>query len=251
MLCTVICAFCSFIPSLVSRLHSPRWVKKLSRFWERGYIIIPSTVLSLAITPVPSSLPLSQLQFRYATAFDLLLLLVGTLLSILQGCGLPLMVILFGGVTNAFINQAATQDFVTPNSSLAVSCASTVSNTSNIPLNDFVDALSRNITTGAVDCEAEAFGVTLDDLLQICFTNHSQCLPDDRFIAVINQQVLWFVALAVAVLVAGFVQISFFQVACERQVNRIRLYYYRAVMRQDIGWFDGNPSGELSSRLSE
>ena len=29
------------------------------------------------------------------------------------------------------------------------------------------------------------------------------------------------------------------------------LYYYRAILRQDIGWFDGNPSGELASRLSK
>ena len=196
-------------------------------------------------------LPHSRLQFRYATALDLLLLLAGTLLSIVQGCGLPLMVVLFGDVTNAFINQAATQDFVTPNSSLAALCASTVSNTSNIPLDDFLDALSRNITTGAADCDAEAFGVTLDELLLICFTNRTQCLSDDTFIAFINQQVVWFAVLAVAVLVAGFAQISFFQASCERQVNRIRLCYYRAIMRQDIGWFDSNPSGELSSRLSE
>ena len=43
----------------------------------------------------------------------------------------------------------------------------------------------------------------------------------------------------------------FYQTACERQLYKIRLNYYRAILRQDIGWFDGNPSGELASRLSE
>ena len=162
------------------------------------------------------------------------------------------MVILFGDVTNAFINQAATQAFISPNNSVAVACAaSAVSNISNTPLNDSMDAVLSNITTGIVDCNANAFGVTLDEILQICFSDHSQCLSDDRFISVVNRQVIWFVVLAVGVLIASFGQLSFFQVACERQINRIRLYYYRAIMRQDIGWFDNNPSGELSSRLSE
>uniref|UniRef100_A0A1X7TB27 ABC transmembrane type-1 domain-containing protein n=1 Tax=Amphimedon queenslandica TaxID=400682 RepID=A0A1X7TB27_AMPQE len=41
------------------------------------------------------------------------------------------------------------------------------------------------------------------------------------------------------------------QLACERQVYKIRLAYYRAVLHQDIGWFDLNASGELTSRLND
>ena len=53
------------------------------------------------------------------------------------------------------------------------------------------------------------------------------------------------------VFLASYIQVFFYQTACERQLYKIRLYYYRAILRQDIGWFDSNPSGELASRLSE
>ena len=42
-----------------------------------------------------------------------------------------------------------------------------------------------------------------------------------------------------------------YQLAAERQVYKIRLLFYQAILRQNIGWFDSNPSGELSSRLTE
>ena len=112
-------------------------------------------------------------------------------------------------------------------------------------------ALLSNISTGTVVCNANALGVTLETIVLGCFGDDRECLPNDEFIDTINRLVYGFVGVAVAALILGFTQISFFQVACERQVKRIRLQYYRAVLRQNMGWFDTNPSGELSSRLSE
>ena len=64
-------------------------------------------------------------------------------------------------------------------------------------------------------------------------------------------QILTFVGIGLGVLLLGYIQITLYQIADERQVHKIRLLFYRAVLRQNIGWFDSNPSGELASRLSE
>ena len=89
------------------------------------------------------------------------------------------------------------------------------------------------------------------------FSTESRCLTDDTFI---NGEggadgILWivylFLIITFGVFIAAYIQISFMQAACERQVQKIRLLYYRSVLRQDIGWFDLNPSGEVSSRLNE
>ena len=77
------------------------------------------------------------------------------------------------------------------------------------------------------------------------------CLDESSFIAEINMIAIYFVISASAMFFFGYIQISTFQVSSERQVFKMRLAYYSSVLRQDIGWFDVNPSGGVSSRLAE
>ena len=179
-------------------------------------------------------------------------MLIGTLLSIAHGSAFPLVTFILGEITDAFVNRAASQAFADPTNSTALFCAvSTVANLSNMSYTDSMDAILSNISNGTVDCSADAFGVTLEDVLHACFSSNGRCLTNDDFLDIVNVLIYGFVAISFGSLIAGFFQISFFQVACERQVKKIRLTYYRSVLRQNIGWFDANPSGELASRLAE
>ena len=89
------------------------------------------------------------------------------------------------------------------------------------------------------------------------FNEEARCLSDDTFFRGLGgvDGIYWQLGLygiiTVATFITAFFQISTMQLACERQVHKIRLAYYRAVLHQDIGWFDLNPSGELTSRLNE
>jgi ABC-type multidrug transport system fused ATPase/permease subunit len=47
-----------------------------------------------------------------------------------------------------------------------------------------------------------------------------------------------------------FIRVTLWLKSSHRQTQRIRLGLLRAIMRQEIGWFDTNKAGELSSRLS-
>lgn len=79
----------------------------------------------------------------------------------------------------------------------------------------------------------------------------TSCITEDSFFGTANTFTLYFVVIAVVVIAMGFFMVAAFQVASERQVFKMRLAYYRAVLRQDVGWFDLNPSGEVASRLAE
>ena len=89
------------------------------------------------------------------------------------------------------------------------------------------------------------------------FNEKARCLSDDTFFKGLGgvDGVFWqlylYGIITVATFILAFIQISTMQLACERQVHKIRLAYYRAVLHQDIGWFDLNASGELTSRLNE
>lgn len=53
------------------------------------------------------------------------------------------------------------------------------------------------------------------------------------------------------VLVAAYLQVALWALAAGRQVKRIRILFFHQIMRQDIGWFDVNETGELNTRLTE
>lgn len=53
------------------------------------------------------------------------------------------------------------------------------------------------------------------------------------------------------VLVAAYLQVALWALAAGRQVKRIRILFFHQIMRQDIGWFDVNETGELNMRLTE
>lgn len=101
---------------------------------------------------------------------------------------------------------------------------------------------------GGCDCMKDVFS---------SFSAESRCLTDRTFIhgERAGDGILWtvylFIIIAAAVFITSYIQIALMLAACERQVQKMRLLYYKSVLRQDISWFDLNPSGEVSSRLNE
>lgn len=46
-------------------------------------------------------------------------------------------------------------------------------------------------------------------------------------------------------------KIACWETASERQVHRLRQAYFKAILRQEIGWFDKHQAGQLTTRLNE
>lgn len=162
-------------------------------------------------------------------------MLIGTLCAIAHGVALPFLFNYFGDLTNSFITQAISSNIAQNISNLTgmdIDCSSVFNVTfdSNISL---VDATVSTI---------------LENVQQF---SSSKCLLGDEFIESINVIVYIMVGISVAVFIVALVQVAGFQWAAERQTHKIRLKYYRAIIRQDIAWFDANPTGELVNRLSE
>ncbi|NXP51177.1 MDR1 protein, partial [Heliornis fulica] len=59
----------------------------------------------------------------------------------------------------------------------------------------------------------------------------------------------YYSAIAAGVLLAAYIQTSFWTLAAGRQIKKIRKNFFHAIMRQEIGWFDVNDVGELNTRL--
>ena len=183
--------------------------------------------------PPPPSFPHSSFAMQLPLRF---LMLLGSFAAILHGAALPALVFIFGVVLTDFSNHFISPRFTILTGGILNCSASnfsiTVLRTSRCTLNI-------------------APGTTYEDVLERCLGGQRECLTTDEFLQRIDTQVYIFLGLAAGVFIAGTLQIMSYQLAAERQVYKIRLLFYRAILRQNIGWFDINPSVDISSILIE
>ncbi|KAM5157175.1 ATP-dependent translocase ABCB1-like isoform 1-T4 [Mantella aurantiaca] len=132
----------------------------------------------------------------YADAFDIFLLVIGLICAAASGTGLPILIIVFGEMTDYFV-LSGTNVNVSGNSS---GCAEVL----------------------PIDIEAE-------------MTIFSY----------------YYVALGCAVFALSVFQIWTFLSSAARQIMRIRQKFFRAVLHQDMSWFDSTQIGTLNSRLTD
>lgn len=143
------------------------------------------------------------------------MILVGTVMAIAAGLALPGHMLLFGEVINEFVFH----------------------DISTNPINN---------QTEPHFCFNQSSGQNLLLEIQPYLTD-----PRGTLLKEIGLFSLYYVALATGVLIATFIATIFWNISAYRQTRRMRLAFYRSILRQDIGWFDVTVANELSTRLAE
>ncbi|XP_058380773.1 ATP-dependent translocase ABCB1-like [Diceros bicornis minor] len=138
--------------------------------------------------------------FRYSNWLDRLYMLLGTVAAVVHGAGLPLLMLVFGEMTDIFANAGNSGNTILPN-------MTNQSNGSGTPLSN----LEEQMTTYAY----------------------------------------YYAGIGAGVLVAAYIQVSFWCLAAGRQIHKIRKQFFHAIMQQEIGWFDVHDVGELNIRLTD
>uniref|UniRef100_A0A8C6BDB1 Phosphatidylcholine translocator ABCB4 n=1 Tax=Monodon monoceros TaxID=40151 RepID=A0A8C6BDB1_MONMO len=128
--------------------------------------------------------------FRYSDWQDKLFMSFGTIMAIAHGSGLPLMMIVFGEMTDRFVNIGGNFSFP-----------------GKLYLKETFELFSR--------------------------------------------YAYYYSGLGAGVLVAAYIQVSFWTLAAGRQIKKIRQEFFHAILRQEIGWFDINDTTELNTRLTD
>ncbi|CAG8709577.1 14679_t:CDS:2, partial [Racocetra persica] len=75
-------------------------------------------------------------------------------------------------------------------------------------------------------------------------------ITGDEFSTEINLYSLYFIYLAILTFVATYIYMATWVYTGERQARKIRENYLRAVLRQNIAYFDGIGPGEITTRIS-
>nr|XP_003733647.2 phosphatidylcholine translocator ABCB4 isoform X1 [Callithrix jacchus]XP_054093794.1 phosphatidylcholine translocator ABCB4 isoform X1 [Callithrix jacchus] len=134
--------------------------------------------------------------FRYSDWQDKLFMSLGTIMAIAHGSGLPIMMIVFGEMTDKFVDTSGNFSF---------------------PVN---------------------FSLSL--------LNPGKILEEEM-----TRYAYYYSGLGAGVLVAAYIQVSFWTLAAGRQIRKIRQKFFHAILRQEIGWFDINDTTELNTRLTD
>ncbi|CAJ0565333.1 unnamed protein product, partial [Mesorhabditis spiculigera] len=63
------------------------------------------------------------------------------------------------------------------------------------------------------------------------------------------QACIKYAVIGAVIMASSFTQITSFMLSCENVTNRMRRAFFKAIMRQDITWYDRNHSGTLATKL--
>jgi len=151
--------------------------------------------------------------FRYADIWDIILMIIGIIMSLATGASLPILAMIFGDMTNAFIRQTKALNPIT----------------ATTPDYDALRSTVSNETTTQFDSIPP--------------------LTPEEFDSYMTQFSLYYLYIGIVVLLSAYIQTWCWEMACERQIYRLRNVFFSQIIRQDITWFDTNQSSDLTSKL--
>uniref|UniRef100_A0A3B4U221 Bile salt export pump n=1 Tax=Seriola dumerili TaxID=41447 RepID=A0A3B4U221_SERDU len=149
--------------------------------------------------------------FRFATCNETLMMVVGSVCAVLHGSAQPLMLLVFGLLTDTFIEY-------------------------DIELNELSDD-RKECVNNTIQWRRNYTGGLITMILDIEYE--------------MTLFAFYYVGIGAAVFLLGYFQISLWVTAAARQIQLIRKRYFSKVMRMEIGWFDCTSVGELNTRMSD
>ncbi|XP_031154082.1 bile salt export pump [Sander lucioperca] len=154
--------------------------------------------------------------FRFATCKDTVMMVVGGLCALIHGAASPLMLLVYGQMTNTFVAyELEVQELKDTNKECN-------NNTIYWKNGSIYETAENSTVYCGVDIEAQ-----------------------------MTMFAYYYVGIGIGVLFVSYFQIAFWVSAAARQIDRMRKTYFRKVMQMEIGWFDCNSVGELNTRMTD
>ncbi|CAL1272515.1 unnamed protein product [Larinioides sclopetarius] len=97
------------------------------------------------------------------------------------------------------------------------------------------------------------FGKVIDKLVLYDLTKKNltnETMTTEEFLHETTNLCIWNACCGVAFLICNYIMVSFFSLAASNQAFRIRCMFMSSVLKQDIGWYDTNETGDFASRIT-
>ncbi|MBN3283765.1 MDR1 protein, partial [Polyodon spathula] len=163
--------------------------------------------------------------FRFATGLEIIMMIVGLICAAGHGVALPIMLIVFGQMTDSFVNSGLKQN---TSGKICLSCDFHFQIV-NIQYSFFFPPTATQMNTSS-KCAA-ASGVDIESEM--------------------TKYAYYYIGIGAAVLVLATMQVAMFLLSATRQTKRIREKLFHAILHQHMGWFDTHQIGTLNQRLTD
>uniref|UniRef100_A0A6Q2XFI5 ABC-type xenobiotic transporter n=1 Tax=Esox lucius TaxID=8010 RepID=A0A6Q2XFI5_ESOLU len=163
------------------------------------------------------------IQFRYATCCEVFLMVIGLLCSAIHGIALPLMCVVFGDMTDNFVQSG--QQYFTNLTKLLKCLVGLIQKTVPTEPNP---SFPRQLLLG-----------------------HTFWVPGILIYIFSYRNAYYFVGIGCAVLLLGTFQVMLFLLTATKQTKRIREKYFHAILHQQMAWFDTHQIGVLNVRMTD
>ncbi len=171
------------------------------------------------------------------------MILFGTVLAAAAGVALPSHMILFGLVISEFVTYG-----IVNGNTLLQNATSSLDQTCSPAAIFSSPAYIEYVNS------SDSYFCVSDPNVTDAITNNIlryACDPSETLRFSVGQLSFYYLAIAIGVLFALFFSNIFWNVSAYRQTRRIRLAFYKSVLRQELGWFDVNEASQLNTRLVE
>ena len=152
------------------------------------------------------------------------------LLSVITGTLIPLESVIIGQFFNIFISYNAASQLPTSFIDGNITCTT---NTAQQILNSLANISDQ------IFCDATREGNVINS------ASNFVCDPDQTLTEQTTTLSLYFVYLGVGTFVLMFLDDAIWAISALRQTKRLRLEYYRAILRHNISWFETNDVSRL------
>ena len=166
-------------------------------------------------------------------------------MACLAGVALPGHMLLFGRVINEFVRYSISVDANISSTTLPTSSCTPGSILNSTAFMEYVNASQAHFCFNPESVPSAGTDPITANILQYA------CNPQETLQANVGFFSIYYVVLATGVLIAIFLATIFWNLSAYRQTRRMRLAFYRAILHQEIGWFDVTEATELNTRLVE
>lgn len=188
-----------------------------------------------------------MIQFQYSSGVDKFWITVGSIFAIAIGAGLPALMIFMGKLTDTFVEyEIYNQLSKLPNISSLHFNQTTADHVIRKEFYHKVMNLSSDMPTVFVRLKLD--NETFIDKLNAIFGGEKWF--EDDFLRGANKWSYSMIGVGVAFLVCGYVMVATMSAAANNQTQRIRINFFRAILKQDITWFDTKTSGDFATKVT-
>ncbi|XP_067138789.1 ATP-dependent translocase ABCB1-like [Centruroides vittatus] len=150
---------------------------------------------------------------------------IGSIFAVIHGAAWPLLAIVFGSMTNTFIQQTQI---------------------------GFIDNQFESYTTSMYQkTNVSLSGYNSSSVRILQQSDPYKGVTKEEFEDYMTTYALYYVFIGIGVFVTSYMQVMTWMWACERQVYRLRQEFFYEVLRKEIAWFDCHQTGELSMKLND